>query len=297
MGEGQIWMNDTAVLPQAETRLPENFRWPGDKRIAVMFLVAYEGWSEGKAPGIGPMGNPLQPSFLDLNALSWANYGHRCGVQRILKVLDRQRIKSSAMVCGVLAERYPDTVRAIAEAGHEIVAHSYGMDVIPVYLDEAQERDNIRRTTDLIEKACGVRPKGWISPRGTPSARTLRMLVEEGYEWHGDHFDDDLPYVIRFGGRSIIAFPLGMGVNDLPISVRYGNTARAMLEAFEVEFDYLQRRENGPAKIDATVHAHVFGRPAGIWVYEEIMERAKAAKDVWIGTRAEAVAHLRTVLP
>ena len=33
--------------------------WPNNKRIAVVFNVAFEAWSDGKAPGISPMGNPL----------------------------------------------------------------------------------------------------------------------------------------------------------------------------------------------------------------------------------------------
>ena len=36
------------------------WRWPGGKRIAVFFRVAFEWWSDGKWPGIGPMGNPLK---------------------------------------------------------------------------------------------------------------------------------------------------------------------------------------------------------------------------------------------
>lgn len=282
-------MDDAAPEHPSETLLPRNYRWPGGKRVAVIFNAAYEAWSPGKAPGIGPMGNVLQPGFLDLNALSWADYGHRRGIQRILRSLARNKIEASVMVSGVLAEKYPETVRAIADAGHEIVAHSYAMDVIPVYLDATGERDNIRRTRDLIEKASGVRATSWISPRVTPSPRTVRLLVEEGFTWHGDCLDDDLPYVQSFGTRSIVAFPLGMPVNDLPISVRYGNNARSMVESFEDELAYLLTREDGPGKLDVTVHAHVYGRPTGIWAYEAIMDIARGAKDVWIGTRGELV--------
>ncbi len=33
--------------------------WPNGKRIAVVFNICLEAWSDGKAPGISPMGNPL----------------------------------------------------------------------------------------------------------------------------------------------------------------------------------------------------------------------------------------------
>ena len=279
-----------------EVPTPETFRWPGGKRIGVIFRVAFEWWSDGKWPGIGPMGNPLKAGVPDLNAIGWAEYGHRRGIHRALDALAHHGVKATVMVSGIMAERHPEIVRAIAEGGHDIVAHSYAMDVIPAYLDEAEERANIRRTTDLIEKASGQRLQGWISPRSTPSPRTARLLAEEGYAWHGDTLNDDLPYVVRFGQRSIVAFPGNMEVNDLPFYMRHGNTPRMMLDVFEDWLRYVRTREKGAARMDPTIHSHVFGRPAGMWVFERLMEIAKAADDIWIGTRSEAVAHLRTLV-
>ena len=90
-------------------------------------------------------------------------------------MLARQGIKATINVSGIMAERYPDTVRMIVERGHEVVAHSYAMDIVPIYLSEDEERANIARTTELIARATGVTPRGWISPRSTPSARTPRL--------------------------------------------------------------------------------------------------------------------------
>ena len=57
-----------------------------------------------------------------------------------------------------------------------------------------------------------------------------------------------------------------------------------------------RKREKGACKIDPGVHAHVFGRPAGMWAFDRVMKIAKKSKDVWIGTRAEAAAHVRKVI-
>ena len=61
----------------------------------------------------------------------------------------------------------------------------------------ADDRANITRTTDLLSQATGSRPVGWISPRGTPGPGTAGLLLEAGYTWQGDVFDDDRPYVVR----------------------------------------------------------------------------------------------------
>lgn len=277
----------------SETHPSSDFRWPGDKRLAVFFRVSFEWWSDGKWPGIGPMGNPLRQGFPDLNALGWAEYGHRRGIFRILDILARQNITATVNVSGIMAERYPDTVRKIVDRGHEVVAHSYAMDIVPVYLSADEERANIARTTELLERASGIRPRGWISPRSTPSARTARLVAEAGYDWHGDTLNDDLPYLVEFPDCSIVAFPNNTEVNDLPHYMRHGNAPREMIDLFEDWLDAARRREVNAVRIDPAIHAHVFGRPLGAAAYEHIIELAKAADDVWIGTRSQAVDHLR----
>ena len=84
-------------------RLDRKFRWPGGRHVAVVLNVAYEGWSDGKAPGIGPMGNPLPADAFDTNALSWGSYGATRGIERLLRALDRAGRRASVMVSGIFA--------------------------------------------------------------------------------------------------------------------------------------------------------------------------------------------------
>ena len=269
------------------TRLPDDFRWPGGRRVAVIFNIAYEAWSDGQAPGIGPMGNVLKPGFFDTNAHSWASFGLNRGIHRLIGIAQRHGIKTSVMVNGVICERDPKTVRRIAALGHEIINHSWGMDVIPVYFDEAGECANLQRNHDILVETAGVVPSGWISPRGTGSPISSRLLAQAGYIHHGDVNDDDRPYVMDFGGKRIVGIPLTMDVNDLPTCIRYGQGPRHMLDLFNDTFAAFRERETVPLMLDVTAHTHVLGRPSGAWVYDEIMGIVKAASDVWICTRDE----------
>jgi peptidoglycan/xylan/chitin deacetylase (PgdA/CDA1 family) len=263
-----------------------NWLWPNNKRIAVVFNVCLEAWSDGKAPGISPMGNPLPAGVLDNMAISWAAYGAKRGIYRLLDAFARHGAKASVMVSAVLAERTPEAVKAVGDAGHEILSHSYSMDVIPALMKEDEERKNIQRCTALLEGASGKRVRGWLSPRATPSANTPRLLAEAGYTWHGDTLDDDLPYVQTFGGRKIVAIPLSTDVNDMA-SMKYGNPPRMMLESFEEQLTRITDRREGPVIIDVTSHAHIFGRPHGAHYYEKIIQTAAATSDVWIATRLD----------
>jgi peptidoglycan/xylan/chitin deacetylase (PgdA/CDA1 family) len=264
------------------------WRWPGNKPVAVVFNVAFEAWSDGKAPGISPMGNPLPPipGIVDSMAISWAAYGAKRGIYRLLDGFARHGVKASVMTNAILAERSPEAVRAVAQAGHEVLSHSYAMDVMPVMMTEDEERRNIRRCTDLLEQAGGTKVTGWLSPRGTPSPNTPRLLAEAGYRWYGDVFDDDLPYIATFGERRIVAIPLSTDVNDMP-SMKYGNPPRMMLETFEEVIGRILRLREGPIIVDVTAHAHIFGRPHGASYYEKIVELAARTNEIWIATRAD----------
>lgn len=279
-------------MPDLIHRLPDSFRWPGGKRLAVIFNIAYEAWSDGQAPGIGPMGNVLKPGFFDTNAHSWASFGLVRGIHRLLDIAEKHRIKTSVMVNGVICERDPETVRRLADLGHEVINHSWGMDVIPVYFDEAAERANLQRNHDLLVRTAGVTPTGWISPRGTGSQITSRLLAEAGYTHHGDVNDDDRPYIMEFGGKRIVGIPLTMDVNDLPTCIRYGQGPRHMLDTFNDTMAALRHNESGPLMLDVTGHTHVMGRPGVAWVFDEIMGLVKNAPDIWICTREEMARHV-----
>jgi peptidoglycan/xylan/chitin deacetylase (PgdA/CDA1 family) len=270
---------------------PPNWVWPNGKRIAVVFNVCLEAWSDGKAPGISPMGNPLPAGVLDTMAISWAAYGVEVGIHRLMDAFARHKAKASVMVNAIVAERSSETVRAIADHGHEVLSHSYTMDVIPALLSDEEERNNIARCTKLLAAASGKPVHGWLSPRGTSRTETPKLLAEAGYRWYGDVFDSDLPYVKKAGNGTIVAIPLGTDVNDMAF-MKYGNPPKLMLESFDENLTVARERATGPSMIDVTSHAHIFGRPRGAYYYEKIVERAAAAPDVWIGTRAQIAEHM-----
>lgn len=293
---GYRTMNEKdAVAEGAQIRrLGADFRWPDNRRVAVVFNIAFEGWSDGKAPGIGPMGNPLPAGTFDTNALMWGHYGAVRGIERLLGVLERTKTRGSVMVSGVFGERIPEVVKSIAQAGHEIVAHAYAQDIIPAKLSPEEDRAQIVRTTDLLTKAAGRRPRGWISPRGTPGAHTAKFLLDAGYTWQGDVFDDDRPYLQMFGNGKLVAIPLTMEINDLPHAMRFGRSPQQFVELFD---DFLShaRAANEALLIDVTAHTHCYGRPSGAWAYEEIARKVRDMRDVWVTTRQEIADHVLAV--
>ena len=260
--------------------------WPKGRPLAVSLSVMLEGWAEGSAPGVGPMGNVLRPGVVDLQARSWADYGARVGAWRILDILDQAGLPAVFYTSGVVAERYPDLPRAIADGGHAIAAHGWSQGTLPPYLTPEQEQADIAACRRVLTETSGAAPAGWLSPRCTPSTETTRLLAAAGFRWHADMFDSDLPYAIETASGPILGMPFTMEVNDMPLYVRYGNEPEAFTRTLERIVSGWPRLGGPHVCLDITVHAHVFGRPYGAIALLDALEVVRRAEWCWVTNHA-----------
>jgi peptidoglycan/xylan/chitin deacetylase (PgdA/CDA1 family) len=249
-----------------------------------------EGWAEGSAPGIGPMGNPLKPGVSDLQALSWADYGPKAGAQRLLDLLDRAGARAVFYTSGVLAERYPELPAAIAARGHVVAAHGWSQGTLPPYLTPDAEREDIARCVDALTRTAGHAPPGWLSPRCTPSTVTSQLLARAGFRWHADMFDSDLPYRIDTADGALVGMPFTMEVNDMPLYVRYGNEPDAFTRTLARIVEGWPALGSPFACLDITVHAHVFGRPYGAIAFLDSLALVQRNTLCWVTNHAELAA-------
>ncbi|TMD30375.1 MAG: polysaccharide deacetylase, partial [Chloroflexi bacterium] len=58
-----------------------------------------------------------------LSLMTHQAYGPRTAVPRLLRLLGERSITATFFVPGYTAERWPDTIKAIRDAGHEIGHH------------------------------------------------------------------------------------------------------------------------------------------------------------------------------
>lgn len=257
--------------------------WPEGKPLAVSVSVMLEGWTDDAAPGVGPMGNVLRAGVLDLQARSWAGYGARVGAWRILDILAEGGVRAVFYTSGMLAERYPALLRAITDAGHSVAGHGWSQHIIPATQTAEEEAHDLARCITILTETTGTAPLGWVSPRCTPSARTTGLLAGNGFSWHADYFDADLPRVEPTTAGPILAMPFTMEVNDMPLAVRYGQEPEAFPRILEKVVSGWHRLGNHPGCIDITVHAHVYGRPAGALAFIEALEVVKRyAERAWL---------------
>ncbi len=146
--------------------------WPGDSRIAVFLSFDFQGGEDVK---------PDRNGRINHEEYTQGEYGPNTGIWRILRILSSHEVKATFLTCGGIAERYPEAVAAIAAQGHEIAGHGYHHEVARD-LTKDEERDVIKRTTDMILNRAQKRPFGWRSC--TQSPNSLELLLEQGYLWN-----------------------------------------------------------------------------------------------------------------
>ncbi|WP_329058167.1 polysaccharide deacetylase family protein [Amycolatopsis sp. NBC_01480] len=260
--------------------------WPGGRKVAALVTVALELWSPGHWPAYAPMAAawPL-PDVDDTHSTSWADYGVTTGIWRLLDVLGD--LPATVGVNGLVAERHPDTVRAVHRAGHEIAAHAWAQEMVPALLDVEAERADIRRCTDVLRDVTGVRPTGWMSPRATGSKHTAGLLAEAGYRWTGDHSDRDLPQVL-----STAHGPLASLMHSDHSDVRDAAAGPYAYRDLHLELLNQLLAAPGPGVFHLTVHAHVGGRPLLAGMAGQILDRLRDSADVWVATHAQVAEHV-----
>lgn len=98
----------------------------------------------------------------------------------LLDLFDKHRVKVTFFILGEMAEYYPEVVREIAARGHEIACH--GMHHVDMtILQPAEFASQIDQSIGLIEKASGVRPRGYRAPNLIYEPWATRILEERNF--------------------------------------------------------------------------------------------------------------------
>ena len=121
----------------------------------------------------------------DIRREDWHSYPSRVvpNTRRILRLLESHRVKATFFVLGWVADRFPELVREIDAAGHEIGSHSY-WHRLTYDQQPAEFRDDLCRSRDLLEDTIGKPVKGYRTPSFSITKHclwALDILVEEGF--------------------------------------------------------------------------------------------------------------------
>jgi peptidoglycan/xylan/chitin deacetylase (PgdA/CDA1 family) len=219
---------------------------------------------------------------------SYGRYGVRAGLPRLLAMLERRGIRATVFITASDAERHPDAVRALRDAGHEIACR--GMDLTHLPLLKDKERDALSISKDIISGIVGKEPTGFRAPGGELSSQSLRHMAELGFTYDSSFQDDDHAYVFSLTSSLRIAeIPTVHSLDDsLPFSARH--THARVVKIWREEFDALHREG---CLVPLTVHLRGdvgFTRAARIAALEELLAYMASRPGVKFMTGAELAA-------
>jgi peptidoglycan/xylan/chitin deacetylase (PgdA/CDA1 family) len=149
--------------------------------------------------------------------MSQGAYGWKVGTTRVLDLLDRYGLKTTFFIPGLVIDQRAALMQEILRRGHEIAHHSYSHAWI-LNLTPEQEREEMEKGFQSIRRVSGRAPRGWRSPAAEISPITMPMLVEYGFDYSSNFFDDDSPYLHDVEGRctKIVELPFRWVLDDAP---------------------------------------------------------------------------------
>ena len=152
-------------------------------------------------------------------------------IERILALMAEGDVKATFFTLGWIAERYPEMVKRIAAAGHEVASHGYGH-LRASDQDLAAFTQDISSSKKLLEDLTGQPVRGYRAPSfsiGTANLWALDALLDAGYQYSSsiypvahDHYG--MPDAPRFafypnGADGLLEIPITtvkMGQRNLP---------------------------------------------------------------------------------
>ena len=251
----------------------KNFHWPDGRRMAVALTFDFQG-----AEGVSAAKDGKQ----DYEAYTQAEYGPQTGIWRILDILDKENVKATFFTCGAIGERYPDAVKAIADAGHEVAGHGYHHEIAR-NLSTEQETDVMNRASGTLESVTGYAPAGWRSC--TQSPNTLKLLIAKGFLYNSNSFSHDLPFIYEHDGKHLVELPRQPFGDGRAYGRSDSGSPSDATAIWTPMFDqFLEESADRAMFCTFQFHPYISGRAGRAGALRSIVRHMKTSGSVWFPT-------------
>jgi len=232
--------------------------------------------------------------------ISRGMFAGEVGSMRLLDLFARWGIKTTWFIPGHSIETFPEQMKAVAKAGHEIGIHGYSHEN-PIAMTREQEMAVLDKCIDLVGALSGRRPTGYVAPWWEFSPVTNELLLERGIKYdHSLMHDDFHPHYVRVGDSwtkidyskrpdawmkplvrgketDLVEIPASWYLDDLPPMMfikkapnSHGFVSpRHLEEMWRDQFDWVYR-EYDYAVFPITIHPDVSGRPQVLMMHERL---------------------------
>jgi allantoinase len=247
------------------TRAP--LKLPNGARMAIWVIVNVEEWDANmpmpRTVLTPPAGGSPSP---DIPNWAWHEYGNRVGFWRLLKVFDDFKIPGVLAINGSALAAYPQIGHGFTQRNMQKVEN---------------EREDIRKTADVIAAATGKPPRGWLGPGLTETWETPDLLKQEGYDYVADWVLDDQPVWLKTKTAPIVNVPYTQECNDVAMMLIQHHKASEYYDRAIDQFEQIYEDAADSARIMAlVVHPYIMGAPHRTKYFRRIFEVVRQKSDV-----------------
>ncbi|WP_276882367.1 polysaccharide deacetylase family protein [Campylobacter cuniculorum] len=276
--------------------------------MAKEILVSYGVDIDAVAGWLGSYGGEDSP-----DDISRGLFAGEVGIPRLLKLFKKYNIPATWFAPGHSIETFPEQMKMIVDAGHEIGAHGYSHEN-PIAMSEKQEEDVLLKSIELIEKISGKKPTGYVAPWWEFSNVTNELLLKHGFKYdHSLMHNDFSPYYVRVGDQwtkidysaeaktwmkplvrgqetDLVEIPANWYLDDLPpmMFIKKSPNSFGFVSPRDIgqmwidQFDWVYR-ECDYAIFPMTIHPDVSARPQVLLMHERIIEHINQHSGVkWV---------------
>ena len=270
---------------------------PNAKPLIIQLVVNLENWRFDEAmprklltPPHGKETVPDVPNF------SWAEYGLRAGLPRIISALRQHGLKASCSINASVVETYPRVAEAVLEEGWEFIGH--GMHQRSLNSEEAREEDIIAGALQMLRDFSGQPVDGWLSPGLRETFDTPDILKANGVRYCCDWALDDLPSWMHPMAGPLLSIPYSLEINDSVVHAELHEGAHEMLTRFESTHDlFAEESALQPRIITLGLHPHLIGVPHRFVHFRRILEIIAGRSDTVVLTSGEIADWFESVSP
>lgn len=111
--------------------------------------------------------------------------------EQLIEILEKNNVKATFFVVGEWVDKYPESVKALSDAGHEVMNHS---DTHPhmTQLSPEKMREELTNCNNKIEGVTGIKPVLFRAPYGDYNNEVIQTIRECGcytIQWDVDSLD------------------------------------------------------------------------------------------------------------
>jgi peptidoglycan/xylan/chitin deacetylase (PgdA/CDA1 family) len=256
--------------------------WPRGKRSAAVLSFDFDAES-------GFLFREPEKARRSLGDLEERRFGPRVGVDRILRLLDRLRLRATFFIPGWTVVNHLPESKRIRDAGHEIGAHGNVHEAVGS-LSEAQETAVLETQLAILRDQLGVRPAGYRSPSWDVNVWTPGLLKTHGLLYDSSLMGDDVPYDLDTPAGPLTEVPVQWLLDDAPLFRHVYGATNAIADPARVrglwssEFRAMHR-EHGCFVL--TCHPFISGRASRVRLLEDLVADMRRQRGVWFTTCEE----------